>query len=81
MSRIAKAKPCPFCKVADSFVECGGFGSFYRVCNHCGARGPEADGDGCDETAENHLGARNATRAWNRRRAKPALTGETGGAL
>lgn len=67
MARIAKAKTCPFCKSTDSFVECADFGSFYRVCNNCGARGPEAEGDGCDETGNNHEGARNATRAWNKR--------------
>jgi len=67
MARIAKAKPCPFCRSTDSFVECADFGSFYRVCNACLARGPEAEGEGFDETAENHAGSRNATRAWNKR--------------
>lgn len=40
MARIAKAKPCPFCRSTDSFIECADFGSFYRVCNVCLARGP-----------------------------------------
>lgn len=79
MARIAKAKPCPFCKSTDSFVECADFGSFYRICNNCLARGPEAEGDGCDETANNHEGARNATRAWNKRsKALSAARGEAG---
>lgn len=68
MARIAKAKPCPFCGGSDSFVECYDYGSFYRTCNECNARGPYGEGDGCDETANNHEGARNATKRWNERR-------------
>jgi len=64
MARTAKAKPCPFCKSTDSFVECADFGSFYRVCNSCEARGPVAEGEDCDFEG---VGGRNATRAWNKR--------------
>jgi len=74
MGRISKPKPCPFCRSEDSFVECADFGSFYRVCNDCLARGPEAEGDGCDEAANGNEGARNATKVWNarpRRTARP----------
>ncbi|WP_433934503.1 Lar family restriction alleviation protein [Brevundimonas diminuta] len=78
MARIAKAKPCPFCRSTDSFVECADFGSFYRVCNDCLARGPEAEGEGCDPDAENARGARNATRAWNRRPRAADLQAEQG---
>lgn len=67
VSRVAKAKPCPFCRSKDSFVECADFGSFYRVCNDCSARGPVAEGEACDETANRNEGARNATKAWNNR--------------
>lgn len=67
MSRIAKAKACPFCRSTSNFVECQDFGSFYVMCNDCGAQGPTAEGDGCDDTAENYAGRRNAIRAWNRR--------------
>lgn len=76
MARIAKAKPCPFCKSTDSFVECADFGSFYRVCDNCLARGPEAEGDGCDSHG---TGGQNATRAWNKRsKALSAAPGEGG---
>jgi len=75
MSRVAKAKPCPFCRSTDSFVECLDFGSFYRLCNDCGAQGPTAEGDGCDPDAENKAGERNATRAWNKR-SRAALKSE-----
>lgn len=77
MSRVAKAKPCPFCRSDDVFVECMDFGSFAVVCNECGAKGPTADGDGCDETAENNRGRRNAIREWNGRKRRAALKSET----
>lgn len=67
MSRVAKMKPCPFCRTLNGFVECADFGSFYVMCNQCGARGPDAEGDGCDPDAENRRGARNAIKAWNTR--------------
>lgn len=67
MTRIAKAKRCPFCSLADSFVECMDFGAFAVVCNGCGAKGPTADGDGCDADAERNQGRKGAIRAWNRR--------------
>lgn len=71
MSRVAKAKPCPFCRSNSTFVECMDFGSFAVVCNGCGARGPTADGDGCDEASENNRGKRSAVRAWNKRPRAP----------
>lgn len=67
MARIAKRKRCPFCASDNSFVECMDFGEFAVICNGCGARGPDADGDGYDPAGENHAGARNATREWNKR--------------
>lgn len=78
MARIAKAKACPFCRSEDSFVECMDFGTFAVVCNSCGARGPDAEGDGCDDTAENFAGRRNATRAWNGRKRNPLTQPPTG---
>lgn len=47
------------------------FGSFAVVCNGCGARGPTADGDGCDETSESNRGKRSALRGWNKRQRAP----------
>jgi len=67
MARVAKAKPCPFCRGTDIWVECMDFGSFAATCNDCLARGPDADGDGCDPDGENALGKRNAIRLWNKR--------------
>ena len=67
MARIAKAKRCPFCASADSFVECSMPGLFYRTCNSCGSRGPDAEGEDCDASLNNHEGTRNATRLWNKR--------------
>jgi len=80
MSRIAKAKRCPFCASESNFVECMDFGSFAVICNDCGAHGPEADGDDCDPDGDNARGRRKATRAWNRRSraaisSRPALRG------
>ncbi|MGV2980663.1 Lar family restriction alleviation protein [Camelimonas sp. ID_303_24] len=68
MPRIAKPKPCPFCRSEATFVECLDYGSFAMICNDCGARGPQADGDGCDPEAESHRGERGAIRAWNKRK-------------
>lgn len=61
-------KPCPFCGSRDAFVECMNFGDFAVRCNECLGTGPSGEGDGCDPAAENHLGARNAIREWNKRR-------------
>lgn len=76
--RIAKAKPCPFCRSADGFVECLDFGSFAYICNDCLARGPDAEGDGCDPDGEGAQGRRNAIRAWNRRPSGRANTPKEG---
>lgn len=67
MARLPKAKICPFCRGDSIYVECMDFGEFAAVCNLCGARGPYADGDGCDPDGENAKGRRNALRAWNKR--------------
>jgi hypothetical protein len=73
MARIAKPKPCPFCRGTDVWVECMDFGSFAATCNDCGAQGPNVDGDACDPDGENARGKRNAIRAWNgRARKSPA---------
>jgi hypothetical protein len=66
--RIAKTRPCPFCGTTDNFVECLDFGTFAVVCNGCGARGPEADGDDCDPDSDRARGRRGAVRAWNGRK-------------
>lgn len=64
MARIPKAKPCPFCRSADTFVERMDISSWQVVCNDCFAHGPNfchADFD--DDKAEAA-----AVRLWNRRR-------------
>ena len=38
--RLAKAKPCPFCKNTETYMERGDMGYSYEYCNKCGARGP-----------------------------------------
>lgn len=77
MARLPKAKHCPFCRGEDTFVECIDFGDFSVICNGCGARGPNADGDGCDPDGENARGKRNAIKAWNKRQ-KSNLTAKGG---
>ncbi|WP_422234167.1 Lar family restriction alleviation protein [Methylorubrum rhodinum] len=72
MARIPKAKPCPFCRSNDVFVE-NMDGVEYRVwCNSCAAMGPPVEhgdyGDGRE------LETRDAIRAWNKRTGKRAIT-------
>lgn len=68
MTKLAKMKPCPFCGSTDAFVECMDFGDFAVRCNNCIGTGPHAEGCDCDPSAENHRGARNAIREWNKRK-------------
>lgn len=38
--RLAKPKPCPFCKSTDIYMERQSFDCSVDICNNCGARGP-----------------------------------------
>lgn len=79
MSRPVKApeaKPCPFCGSGATYIEClgGVFAcTFARRCDECGAQGPSVEdanyGDGRDRET------RDATIAWNKRRAALAARG------
>ena len=63
MTRIAKAKPCPFCRSTSGFVERMELSSWQYVCNDCFAHGPDV----CDAEWEEARATAEATRAWNRR--------------
>lgn len=65
--RIPKAKPCPFCRSTDSFVERMDLSSWQRVCNDCFAHGPNV----CHADWEDDKAVMEATRAWNKRSRAP----------
>lgn len=60
--------PCPFCGSSDSISERADFGSDYRFCNNCAARGPIVDAENAYEEVDGDvvMEARTAA-AWNRR--------------
>lgn len=67
--RIPKAKPCPFCKSADGYVQMMDYSTHRYWCNNCAALGPpvqrsDYDGAGC-QRAE-----RDAIQIWNVRNRK-----------
>lgn len=64
--RIPKAKPCPFCRSADGFVERMDLSSWQYVCNDCFAHGPNV----CDADLEEDRAKVLATRGWNSRKRK-----------
>lgn len=61
-------KPCPFCGSSDSISERADFGSDYRFCNNCAARGPIVDAENAyeEEDGDVVMEARTAA-AWNQR--------------
>ncbi len=63
--RVAKAKPCPFCRSTSGFVERMELSSWQYVCNDCFTHGPIV----CDaEWDDDEKPRAAATRAWNKRR-------------
>lgn len=73
MVAVPSAKPCPFCKGPNAFVERMDTCVYRAVCDDCGAMGPPVEhgdyGSFEDETREE----RAAIRAWNRRPGRSAL--------
>jgi hypothetical protein len=68
--RIPKAKPCPFCKSADVWVERYGLCCYGVVCNDCLSAGPRVEhGDYSDYDKDDGVknGERDAIRLWNAR--------------
>lgn len=66
--RKIEPAPCPFCGSADGYVEMMSYCAHRFICNQCCAYGPpvergDYDGAGCPRAE------RDATKAWNRRKA------------